>query len=130
IFVRGADGKIAPYRAVWPNYWGRMGKDNITVIPPSVVREAAGEDLPAVRELTADAAKPLSDEQIGKVLQALSTAPATTTPATAPTTQGAGGTVTLSNPVSASGPATQSVNNITFKNPPDSVTTAAPSTAD
>jgi hypothetical protein len=81
IFARGADGKIAPHRGVWPNFWGRMGKDNISVIPPSVVREAAGEDLPAVRELTADAAKPLSDEQITKTLTSLSTGDAATQPA-------------------------------------------------
>jgi len=78
IFVRGADGKIAPHRAVWPNFWGRMSKDNIAVIPPSVVKEAAGDDLPAVRELTADAGKPLSDEQISKTLTALSTGDAAT----------------------------------------------------
>jgi hypothetical protein len=26
IFVRGADGKIGPHRAVWPNYFGRKGR--------------------------------------------------------------------------------------------------------
>jgi len=50
IFVRQSDGKIAPHRAVWPNYWGRMSKDKIDVIPPGVVKEAAGDDLPAARE--------------------------------------------------------------------------------
>ncbi len=82
IFIRGADGKIAPHRAVWPNYFGRMGKESIAVIPPSVVKEAAGDEvLPAVRELTADASKPLSDEQISKTLAALSTGAAATQPA-------------------------------------------------
>jgi len=93
IFVRGADGKIAPHRAVWPNFWGRMGKDNITVIPPSVVKEAAGEDLPAARELTADAAKPLSDEQIIKTLTALSSGEAATQPTAGPAVYVSGGIV-------------------------------------
>src|SRR6266550_755663 len=82
IFVRGADGKIAPHRAVWPNYWGRMSAKDIVPISPSVVKEAAGDEvLPAVRELTADAGKPLSDEQISKTLTALSTGDAATQPA-------------------------------------------------
>ncbi len=81
IFVRGADGKIAPHRAVWPNYWGRMQGESIAPIPPAIIKEAAGETLPQVRELTKDASTPLTDEQITKTLQALSTGEAATQPA-------------------------------------------------
>jgi hypothetical protein len=94
IFVRGADGKIAPHRAVWPNFWGRMGKDSITAIPPSVVKEAAGDEvLPATRELTADAAKPLTDEQISKTLTALSSGEAATQPTSGQPVYVSGGVV-------------------------------------
>jgi hypothetical protein len=94
IFVRGADGKIAPHRAVWPNFWGRMGKDKIDVIPPAIVKEAAGDEvLPAVRELTADAGKPLSEEQISKTLTALSSSEAATQPSGGQAVYVSGGSV-------------------------------------
>src|SRR5213079_1570661 len=85
VFLRGADGKIAPHRAVWPNYFGRMGGKTITPIPPSEIKEAAEEILPPVRELTADASKPLTDEQIIKTIQALTAKAATSGPSTKPT---------------------------------------------
>jgi len=80
LFLRGADGKIAPHRAVWPNYFARMAGPTITPIPPSIIKEAAGDILPPTRELTADASKPLTDDQITKTLDALSTGPAATQP--------------------------------------------------
>ena len=94
IFARGADGKIAPHRAVWPNFWGRLEKDKISVIAPAVVKEAAGDEvLPALRELTPDASKPLSDEQIIKTLTALSSGEAATQPTTGQAVYVSGGNV-------------------------------------
>src|SRR5438132_13721620 len=70
-----------------------MGEDSIAVIPRSVVEEGAGDDLPAARELTADAAKALTDEQITKTLTALSSGDAATQPTAGQPVYVSGGTV-------------------------------------
>ncbi len=71
LFLRGADGKIAPHRAVWPNYWGDMADDVISPLAPDKVRSAAGKLLPVVQPANMAAYKPLSDEQVQQVLAAL-----------------------------------------------------------
>lgn len=71
VFLRGADGKIAPHRMVWPNFWGRIQDNKVTPLAPAAVKAAAKGALPAAKDGTPDAAKPLSDEQITQALTAL-----------------------------------------------------------
>lgn len=99
VFLRGADGKIAPHRMVWPSYWGWMSGQTVTPIPAEVVKRIAGDTLPQVRETSPEAWTPLPDERISTALEKLSaggfslpsvqrsaaTQPATM-PATMPTT--------------------------------------------
>ena len=100
VFLRGADGKIAPHRMVWPNYWGWMDGDTVTPIPPEVVKRVAGAALPALRETSKDAWTPLPDDKVLAVLEKLSstdfrlprvqqgaTTQAGTQPTTSPATQ-------------------------------------------
>lgn len=71
VFLKGEDGKIAPHKMMWPNYWGRLQKDgSVTLVPPAEVTKAvAGKNiLKTLRETQADAAVPLTDEQISQTL--------------------------------------------------------------
>jgi hypothetical protein len=61
VFMKGTDGKIAPYRMVWPAFWGRLDGEMVTPIPPDDIATAAEGILDA-------------EQQIGKVLAALSSA--------------------------------------------------------
>jgi len=45
VFVRNKSGQIAPYRLMWPSYWGKMEGENITPLRPSDVEKAAGQIL-------------------------------------------------------------------------------------
>ena len=72
VFVKQANGKIAPHKLLWPAYWGYLQGENITPIPPDVVADIAGDIL-------ADDQKPqprnkldITAEQINKVLTVLS----------------------------------------------------------
>jgi hypothetical protein len=67
-----AQGKIAPYKLVWPSYWGRLEGEKVTPIGPDVVKKAVKNLLPNVREGSATEWAALSEEQMGKVLGALS----------------------------------------------------------
>jgi hypothetical protein len=72
VFRRTAPGgQIAPYRTVWPNFWGRIQGGSVMPITPAQVKTAAKEILPAVRETEAAASTPLTDEQISGTLAAL-----------------------------------------------------------
>jgi hypothetical protein len=99
VFLRGPDGKIAPHRMVWPNYWGWMSASDQTVtpIPPEVVGKVAGNTLPKVKDVFErddkgpKAAQPLADEVVVEVLRKLSAGGYTLNlsakaPATQPTT--------------------------------------------
>ncbi|HEX2973805.1 MAG TPA: multiheme c-type cytochrome [Tepidisphaeraceae bacterium] len=71
VFLRGVDGKIAPNKVVWPNYWGRLQGEKVTPIPPANVKKVAKGELPNVKETDENAWTALSEEKIGKVLAAL-----------------------------------------------------------
>ncbi|MBN1846849.1 MAG: hypothetical protein JW810_14280 [Sedimentisphaerales bacterium] len=64
-------GKITASRMIWPAYWGRMGKDQISPIPPETVKKQAG-DLLAVEtvEFKNDWLE-IAPDQIAAVLTAL-----------------------------------------------------------
>ena len=75
VFLRADDGRIAPYKMVWPAYWGRLKDGKVT---PMLPEEASKTDKLPVQP-TDDVArdpyntKPLADAQIQPVLEALAT---------------------------------------------------------
>ena len=75
VFLRDANGKIAPHKAVWPSYWARMTNNTVKPMLPEQVTQAAGDKLPAqpTEEVERDPynTKPLTDQQIQQVLDAL-----------------------------------------------------------
>lgn len=77
VFLHGQDGRIAPHKAVWPSYWGRLKDGQLKPMLPEEVNKAAQGKLPsqppADKERDPYDTKVLSDEQITQVLTALST---------------------------------------------------------
>ena len=74
VFLRNADGRIAPHKMVWPSYWGHLGKEG--KVTPMLPEEATkAEMLPA--QSSEDVArdpynsKPLTDTQIQAALEKL-----------------------------------------------------------
>jgi hypothetical protein len=43
VFVRGADGKIAPNKLMWPAFWGTSKDGKLTPMTPKAVKEAIGD---------------------------------------------------------------------------------------
>ena len=68
------DGKIAPHKMVWPNFWARMEKDTVKPINPTLVKSASKGALPAMREAASEGNNPLTEEQISKTLEGLAAA--------------------------------------------------------
>jgi hypothetical protein len=70
VFLRGADGKIGPYKMVWPSYWARLNGTNITPMLPA--EAATNFTLPQTSsdDVARDPynTKPLTDSQIQKTL--------------------------------------------------------------
>ena len=73
VFMRGADGKIAPYRATWPAFWARIDGDRVPPIPieavANVVEKAVGKRKAEDHAPWA----PLHADKVAEVLQALGT---------------------------------------------------------
>jgi len=73
VFLTDSNGKIAPYKMVWPSYWARLKDGKLTPIPLAEVAESA--DLP--KQKADDAirdpfkTKPLTDRQIDNALASL-----------------------------------------------------------
>jgi hypothetical protein len=74
VFLYDTDGRIAPYKVVWPSYWARLKDGKLTPILPAEV--AASADLP--KQKSEDAvrdpynSKPLTDPKIQDALASLS----------------------------------------------------------
>lgn len=45
VFMKGADGKIAPYRMMWPSFWAKLVGDKIVPIPADDVMNVAADIL-------------------------------------------------------------------------------------
>ena len=71
VFLPQPDGKIAPHRMMWPAFWARLKGDGLAVISPDAVAKAAGDVL-GPKKLKEEDWKQLTEEQIGKTLEALS----------------------------------------------------------
>jgi nitrate/TMAO reductase-like tetraheme cytochrome c subunit len=73
VFLRGGDGKIAPFKMVWPSYWARVKDGKLTSMLPAEVAKLGAlpkqenEDIPRDPYNT----KPLGDAQIQQVLQSI-----------------------------------------------------------
>jgi hypothetical protein len=76
VFLRGADGKIAPHKMVWPSYWAWRKDNKLTPILPEEVAKLAQDKLPAQASDDVERdpynTKALSNQQIQQVLEALS----------------------------------------------------------
>jgi hypothetical protein len=73
VFLNDNDGKIAPFKMVWPSYWARLKAGKITPLLPA--EAAAGGDLPKQNALEAVRdpfnTTPLTDKQIQVKLESL-----------------------------------------------------------
>jgi hypothetical protein len=75
VFLRDANGKIAPYKMVWPSYWGRLAKNGkVAPILPEEVAKTTHLPAQSNDEVGRDPynSKPLADAQIQAALTALS----------------------------------------------------------
>jgi hypothetical protein len=70
IFLRGADGKIAPYKMVWPSYWARLSGTNLAPILPAEAAKIVTLPHPSSEEAALDPynTKPLTEAQIQQAL--------------------------------------------------------------
>jgi hypothetical protein len=78
VFLYGADGKIEPYKMVWPSYWARLKGGKLTPMLPAEASKAGtfpkqeSDDVPRDPYNT----KPLADAQIQQVLESFADDPA------------------------------------------------------
>jgi len=72
VYMRGADGKIAPHKMVWPAFWGRLKDGNITPVGPEAVKLVAGKVISESLNGSFGNWPSLTDEQVVKVLTLLS----------------------------------------------------------
>ena len=73
VFIKGQDGKIGPYKLIWPAFWGRMKNEIVTPLSPQVVKEIAADvlGLNVGGTETVNDFRSLTPEQIAKVLELL-----------------------------------------------------------
>lgn len=75
VFLRDANGRIAPHKMVWPSYWGRLAKDGkVTPMLPEEVAKTAKLPPQSGEDVSRDPynSKPLTDAQIQAALEKLS----------------------------------------------------------
>jgi hypothetical protein len=70
VFLRGADGKIAPFKMVWPSYWARLNGTNLTPMLPAEAGKTVALPQPSGDEAARDPynTKSLTDAQIQQAL--------------------------------------------------------------
>ena len=71
VLMKGADGKIGPYKLFWPAFWATMQDDTIVPIAPKDVLSAAKNILNNEVDKIDDW-RPLTEEQIAGTLKVLS----------------------------------------------------------
>lgn len=72
VLMKGADGKIGPYKLIWPAYWANFTAGKITPLLPATVLDSAGSVLNQTTEKV-DGWMPLTQEVITAVLNTLNT---------------------------------------------------------
>jgi hypothetical protein len=78
VYLRGADGKIAPYKMVWPSYWARLSGTNLVPMLPNDAAKNLTLPQPSSDEAARDPynTNPLTDGQIQKALESFPAEPA------------------------------------------------------
>ncbi len=73
VFLRGADGKITPYKMVWPSYWARLNGANLTPMLPAEAAKTVTLPKPSSDDAARDPynTKPLTDRQIQQALESI-----------------------------------------------------------
>ena len=71
VFLRGADGKIAPFKMVWPSFWARLNGTNLTPILPADAAKTVTLPQPSGDDAARDPyqTRPLTDAQIQQALE-------------------------------------------------------------
>jgi hypothetical protein len=72
VLLKGADGKIGPYKLIWPAYWAHLAEEKITPLLPEMVLDLAGSVLNQNIDKV-DGWRPLTQENITEVLKKLNT---------------------------------------------------------
>ena len=77
VFLRGADGKIAPYKMVWPSYWARLNGTNLTPMLPAEAAKTLTLPQPSSDDAARDPynTKPLTDREIQQALESFPAEP-------------------------------------------------------
>jgi hypothetical protein len=77
VFLRGADGKIAPFKMVWPSYWARLNGTNLVPLLPDEAAKTATLPQPSSDAAARDPynTKPLTDQEIQKALESFPSEP-------------------------------------------------------
>ncbi len=71
VFLKGADGKLAPHRMMWPAFWARVAAEGaVTPIPPVEVL-ASGGAVFSSRTGDRGTTRPLSRREIAEALRAM-----------------------------------------------------------
>ena len=71
VFAEQQDGKIAPYKLVWPAFWGVIKDQDVMPIDFEIVKEKVGQILAHVKLPASGDWPSLSDENIAEVLKSL-----------------------------------------------------------
>jgi hypothetical protein len=73
VFLHDTDGRIAPYKMVWPSYWARLKDGKLTPLLPAGAAKSACLPKQNPEEAVRDPynTKPLTDQQIQQALESL-----------------------------------------------------------
>jgi hypothetical protein len=73
VFLYDTDGRIAPFKVVWPSYWARLKDGRLTPILPAEAAKSADLPKQSPEDVARDPlnTKPLTDRQIQDALQSL-----------------------------------------------------------
>jgi hypothetical protein len=69
VFVREADGRIAPHKLFWPAFWARMNGKEVAPIAPEEIRSIAGDLFTGIDSTRSGDWLTITEDQIIKVLQ-------------------------------------------------------------
>jgi hypothetical protein len=78
VFLYGADGKIAPFKMVWPSYWAHLKDGKLKPMLPAEAAKAGTFPKQESEDIPRDPynAKPLTEAQIQQVLESFPDDPA------------------------------------------------------
>ncbi len=71
VFARDLDGRIAPFRQMWPAYWARLRADYLEAIAPAALQAAANKVMTRAKPRAGEPVAPLADAEISALLKQL-----------------------------------------------------------